>query len=119
MLSYCDRELILLRSGRSEDVWMNLYYNPLPDDTGCPTGVLATVVKTTERVQTKRERQAIEQVLRQLTETLEQHAVDTLSACAEVGAQLHQVRKIEAIGNLIGGAAYDFSNVLQVVVDDL
>ncbi|MEY8108740.1 hybrid sensor histidine kinase/response regulator, partial [Burkholderia cenocepacia] len=35
-LSYRDKALVLLRSGRPEDVWMDLHYSPLPDDDGAP-----------------------------------------------------------------------------------
>ncbi|MDI9682931.1 PAS domain-containing protein, partial [Burkholderia cenocepacia] len=82
-LSYRDKALVLLRSGRPEDVWMDLHYSPLPDDAGAPGGVLAVVVETTERVLATRHRdraeaalQASNAELRNLTETLEQRVTD-------------------------------------------
>ncbi|MBX3484934.1 PAS domain S-box protein [Phenylobacterium sp.] len=68
-LAYRDQELTLYRHGRAEQVWMNLDYSPVLDESGRPAGVVAVVVETTERVHadqraaTERERflQAFEQ----------------------------------------------------------
>ena len=49
-LAYRDHELTLFRNGTAEQVWMNLDYSPVPDETGQPAGVIAVVVETTERV---------------------------------------------------------------------
>jgi PAS domain S-box-containing protein len=49
-LAYRDQELTLNRNGRAEQVWMNLDYSPVRDETGRPAGVIAVVVETTERV---------------------------------------------------------------------
>jgi PAS domain S-box-containing protein len=49
-LAYKDQELTLHRSGRPEQVWMNLDYSPVLDESGQPAGVIAIVVETTERV---------------------------------------------------------------------
>lgn len=49
-LAYRDQHLILYRSGVAEDVWMNLDYSPVIDESGKPAGVLAIVVETTRRV---------------------------------------------------------------------
>jgi PAS domain S-box-containing protein len=49
-LAYRDQELTLHRNGKPEQVWMNLDYSPLIDETGEPAGVIAIVVETTERV---------------------------------------------------------------------
>jgi PAS domain-containing protein len=40
----------LFRSGKPEQVWMNLDYSPVIDQTGEPGGVIAIVVETTQRV---------------------------------------------------------------------
>jgi PAS domain S-box-containing protein len=49
-LAYKDQELTLHRSGRPEQVWMNLDYSPVVDESGEPGGIIAIVVETTERV---------------------------------------------------------------------
>ncbi|MDB5616700.1 PAS domain-containing sensor histidine kinase [Tardiphaga sp.] len=49
-LAYRDQELTLHRNGVPEQVWMNLDYSPVPDETGKPAGVIAIVIDTTERV---------------------------------------------------------------------
>jgi PAS domain S-box-containing protein len=49
-LAYKDHVLSLNRTGRFEDVWLNLDYSPVYEDDGCPAGVLAVVVETTEAV---------------------------------------------------------------------
>ncbi|RPE81431.1 ATP-binding protein [Vulcaniibacterium tengchongense] len=49
-LAYRDQHLVLYRHGVAEDVWMNLDYSPVPDESGRPAGVLAIVSETTERV---------------------------------------------------------------------
>ncbi|MGA7782888.1 MAG: PAS domain-containing protein, partial [Paraburkholderia sp.] len=70
-LSYRDKELVLLRNGKPEDVWMDLYYSPVADDTGRPAGVIAIVVETTARVLTERWRHRAEAKLRETNERLQ------------------------------------------------
>jgi len=53
-LSYRDQELTLYRKGGPEQVWMNLDYSPVLDESGQPAGVLAVVVETTDRVLAER-----------------------------------------------------------------
>ncbi|THD63625.1 PAS domain-containing protein [Phenylobacterium sp.] len=68
-LAYKDQELTLYRRGKPEQVWMNLDYSPVIDETGRPGGVIAIVVETTERVladrrqaeSSERQRQQFEQ----------------------------------------------------------
>lgn len=49
-LSFRDQELTLYRKGVPEQVWMNLDYSPVIDESGRPGGVLAIVVETTDRI---------------------------------------------------------------------
>ncbi|WP_207102983.1 sensor histidine kinase [Paracoccus shandongensis] len=53
-LAYQDQELTLHRKGHPEQVWMNLDYSPVPDESGRPAGVIAIVVETTDRVLAER-----------------------------------------------------------------
>ncbi|HEY2685615.1 MAG TPA: PAS domain S-box protein [Steroidobacteraceae bacterium] len=59
-LRYEDRKLSLNRHGQPEDVWLNLDYSPIPDETGRPVGVMAIVIETTVKVRSlAEERRAI------------------------------------------------------------
>jgi PAS domain S-box-containing protein len=49
-LAYRDQELTLYRNERPEQVWMDLDYSPILDETGQPSGVIAIVTETTQRV---------------------------------------------------------------------
>ncbi|CAN1600327.1 PAS domain-containing protein [Pseudomonas sp. B21-028] len=70
-LSYRNKELVLLRDGKPEDVWMDLFYSPVPDDDQTPAGVLAIVVETTELVLSERARQAAERSYRAVNERIQ------------------------------------------------
>jgi PAS domain S-box-containing protein len=70
VLSYRDQELTLHRTGRPEQVWMNLDYSPVPDETGQPAGVIAIVVETTERVLAERRAAVERERQRQLFEQM-------------------------------------------------
>jgi PAS domain S-box-containing protein len=64
-LTYTDQQLTLYRNGAAEEVWMNLNYSPIADESGATAGVFAVVVETTERIraeQRQREAEAISKV---------------------------------------------------------
>jgi PAS domain S-box-containing protein len=67
-LSYQDQELTLYRSGRPEQVWMNLDYSPIAGEDGLPCGVMAIVVETTDKVRAERRLAGEHERLRQLFE---------------------------------------------------
>ncbi|NML30098.1 response regulator [Paraburkholderia antibiotica] len=94
-LSYRDKELVLLRDGRPEDVWMDLYYSPVADDSGAPGGVLAMVVETTGRVLTERRRQQAETELHETNERLQL----ALNAGAVLGTWVLDVRTGKVSGD--------------------
>ncbi len=70
-LAYRDQQLTLYRSGVAEQVWMNLDYSPILDESGKPAGVMAIVVETTERVRAEAALRHSEEQLRLATEAAE------------------------------------------------
>lgn len=52
-LSYHDEHFVLLRGGEPEDIWLDINYSPILDETGTPAGVFAIVKNTTKRFQSE------------------------------------------------------------------
>jgi nitrate/nitrite-specific signal transduction histidine kinase len=65
------------------------------------------------------ERRAAEEALRHLNNTLEERIVERSAELERAHEQLRQSQKLEAIGQLTGGVAHDFNNVLQVIAGNL
>jgi PAS domain S-box-containing protein len=65
-LVYQDQELTLHRTGKPEQVWLNLDYSPVVDESGEPAGVIAIVIETTQRVLADRRAVAEQSRQRQL-----------------------------------------------------
>lgn len=54
-LSYRDKPFVLYRNGGPEDVWFDLHYSPVMDDSGAPIAVLGIVTETSLRVRAEQE----------------------------------------------------------------
>jgi signal transduction histidine kinase len=70
-LSYSDLRLTLHRSGKPEDVYMDLHYSPVSDDNGRPAGVIAVVFETTGKVLAEQHRDAAERGFREASRRLQ------------------------------------------------
>jgi PAS domain S-box-containing protein len=71
-LSYRDLPLVLHRNGTAENVWLNVDYSPVVDETGATVAVLAIVIETTTLIAAQSERDAAEQALRRREQELAQ-----------------------------------------------
>lgn len=85
---------------------------PVRDDTG---RILRWFGTNTD---ISRQREA-EAELRELNETLEQRVLAAVAARTAAENSLHQLQKVEALGQLTGGIAHDFNNMLAVVIGGL
>ncbi|WP_420897424.1 PAS domain S-box protein [Altericroceibacterium xinjiangense] len=71
-LRYKDQELTLYRHGRPEQVWMDLDYSPVLDESGQPAGVLCILAETTEKLIHVRHLRDNKKRFRQMADTLPQ-----------------------------------------------
>jgi len=104
-LSFRDEHLVLHRNDVPEDVWLNLDYSPIRDETGKPAGVLAIVVETTQRVVAEQQVRDQRESLRWLNEELEQRVAERTGALMKAYRDLEwRDRKIRRLvdANIVG-----------------
>ncbi len=112
-LAYQKKDLILLRNGKPEEVWLDLSYSPVSDDGGKPAGVLAIVVETTSHVVSERQRADAEAAFHAANERLQL----ALNAGALLGSFVWDVANNQLSGD--ERFARTFSYPLEQPLDDL
>ncbi|MEK1939500.1 MAG: PAS domain-containing protein [Pseudomonas sp.] len=112
-LVYKKKDLILLRNGKPEEVWLDLSYSPVSDDSGKPAGVIAIVMETTSHVVSERQREQAEADFHAADERLQL----ALNAGALLGSFVWDVANDQLSGD--ERFARTFSYPLEQPLDDL
>ncbi len=92
---------------------------PVRDAAGCITRWFGNNVEISEQQRTEAALRLSKEALRRLNEQLGARVAEAVAAREQAQQRLAHAQRMEALGQLAGGMAHDFNNVLQAVLGGL